>query len=166
LVKHFLFCSKLTISCNFQQNFVYYKCNPLIHVNIYSKKILNFLSEIIKNSPISKLTIFIILISNIHALIFSILAVLAKIGRKLPSKSCNCRINHLIPSVFWRTSCQFYTNIFLLNGWHGKACKLPNIWLGNKMIYIYKSFVIDWSLHFYKKTIEINALFFLSNRTC
>ena len=149
MVKHFLFCSKLTISCNFQQNFVYYKCNPLIHVNIYSKKILNFLSEIIKNSPISKLTIFIILISNIHALIFSILAVLAKIGRKLPSKPCNCKIYHLIQSVFWCTSCWFYTNIFLLYGWCDTSYNLPNIRLGNKMIWVYIYYSYLWLIKVY-----------------
>ena len=97
-------------------------------------------------------------------MIFSILAVLAKIGRKLPSKSCNCRIYHLIPSVFWCTSCQFYTNIFLLYGWPGKTCKLPNIRLGNKMIvYMYLQVTCDW-LKFtllQKKTIENKCIFIL-----
>ena len=106
MVKHFLFCSKLTISCNFQQNFVYYKCNPLIHVNIYSKKILNFLSEIIKNGLMCRLTILIILTSNIHAWCFLYL-------QFWPKLVGNCHLNRAIAESI--TSSHLFSDVQVVN---------------------------------------------------
>ena len=67
MIKYFLFHSKMTISCNFQQKFVEYK-----YISIFSglkdlKFSLEFLSESIKNVSMCKLPILIIMTSNIHA---------------------------------------------------------------------------------------------------